>query len=290
MQKKSQQFDARQQMQTSDFEIFHYRDSTLSPVPIHHHDFYEVYFFLNGQVEYRVEGTVYHMEPGDLLLISPMELHQPIVQPDSGLYERMVLWINRDYLRGMSTEEAALTLCFDYTRPGHTNLLRLPPVERTGISSRIYELQREAHGDGYGASLWAKAALMQLLVEFNRIALRSVESRDQVEPDLVSKILEYIGAHYDEPLSLDGLASQFYVSKYFFSHAFQQKVGISVYRYILLKRLLNARELLSNGNSPSVVCRRCGFGDYANFYRAFKSEYGVSPREYQSCSGRSLSD
>lgn len=280
MRRKSQQFDPRQQMQTSDFEIFHYQDSALSPVPIHHHDFYEVYFFLGGQVEYRVEGTVYHMEPGDLLLISPMELHQPIVQPDSGPYERIVLWIDRSHLAKMSLGDVDLTMCFDYTRPDHVNLLRLSPVERADISSRMYKMMQEAHSDGYGASLWAKAALLQLLVDFNRIALRSCGSSGQEEPDLVSRVLEYIGAHYDEPLSLDGLAAQFYVSKYYLSHTFQQSVGISLYRYILLKRLLNAKERLSSGSSPGIVCQQCGFGDYANFYRAFKSKYGISPREY----------
>jgi len=279
MEKKSQQFDPRQHMRTPDFEIFHYRDSVLDPVAIHHHDFYEVYFFLSGQVEYRIEGAVYHMEPGDLLLISPMELHHPIVQPDGGAYERIVLWINRDYLEGQG--DADLTVCFDYTRPGHSNLLRLAPVERAGISSRLRELLRESHGGEYGAALWAKAALLQLLVEFNRIALCTVGAVRQEEPDLVSKVLEYIGVHYDEPLSLDSLAERFYVSKYYLSHTFQETVGVSVYRYILLKRLLNARELLSSGVTPGDACQRCGFGDYANFYRAFRAEYAVSPRAYQ---------
>lgn len=281
MQRTPQRFDPRQHMRTSDFEIFHYRESAPGPVAIHHHDFYEVYFFLSGQVEYRVEGTVYRMEPGDLLLISPMELHQPIVQPDSEPYERMVLWIGRDYLESLSTGEISLTRCFDWTRPGHTNLLQLNAVQRAGIAAKLDELEREANGDGYGAALWASGALLQLLVELNRMALQSTGDGAAETPSLVSRVLEYVGEHYRENLTLATLAQEFYVSKSYLSHEFRQTVGTSLYHYIQLKRLLIARQMLRDNIAPGVVCQNCGFGDYANFYRTFRREYGISPREYQ---------
>ncbi|MBP3493558.1 MAG: helix-turn-helix transcriptional regulator [Oscillospiraceae bacterium] len=47
-----------------------------------------------------------------------------------------------------------------------------------------------------------------------------------------------------------------------------------------LQPLSKARELLEAGQPPGAVCQSCGFGDYANFYRAFKGEYGVGPREF----------
>ena len=281
MRRSSQRFDPRQHMRTGDFEIFHYRDSAPGPVAIHHHDFYEVYFFLGGQVEYRVEGAVYHMEPGDLLLISPMELHQPIVKPDSEPYERMVLWIDRDYLESLSTGETSLTRCFDQSRPDHTNLLRLNAVQRAAVASKLDGLAREARGGDYGGALWAAGALLQLLVELNRAALQSGGAGTAEEPSLVSRVLDYIGEHCQENLVLEDLAQRFYVSKFYLSHAFRQEVGVSVYRYVQLKRLLIARQMLRSGTAPGVVCHSCGFGDYANFYRAFRAAYGVSPRTCQ---------
>ena len=281
MRGQPQQFDPRQNMRTGDFEIFYYRDAAPGPVAIHHHDFYEVYFFLSGQVEYRVEGSVYRLEPGDVLLISPMELHQPLIQPNRESYERVVLWINRTYLEQLSTGDASLTRCFDCTRPGHNNLLRLTEMDRTGISARLQELTREAHSTDYGAALWAASSIVQLMVELNRMALRPAKIENtENERTLVSQVLDYIGEHYDESISLDSLAQQFYVSKFHLSHAFRQSVGASLYHYIQLKRLLIARQMLRNGVSPGAVCQSCGFGDYANFYRAFRSKYGASPREY----------
>ena len=54
----------------------------------------------------------------------------------------------------------------------------------------------------------------------------------------------------------------------------------TVHRSILQERLLIAKQLLAGGVAPSEACGYCGFGDYANFYRAFRSEYGATPRQY----------
>ena len=54
-------FDPRQEMRRTDFEIFHNKDMHLDSVGLHHHDFYEVYFFLGGKAEYRVEGRLYRL-------------------------------------------------------------------------------------------------------------------------------------------------------------------------------------------------------------------------------------
>lgn len=281
MRGKSQKFNPRQHMRTETFEVFHYRDAALEPVALHQHDFYEVYFFLGGQVEYRVEGRAYRMEPGDLLLINPMELHQPVVEAGETPYERMVLWINRKYLEGLSGGDS-LTMCFDSAQPAHTNLLRLPPVQRENISGRLETLVREAQSSAYGAAQYAAGVLLQFLVELNRSALSADKANleDSRTPPVVEGALAYIGEHYCESLSLEKLAERFYVSKYHLAHAFQQAVGTSVYHYIILRRLVAAKQMLGSGIAPGIVSSRCGFGDYANFYRAFKAEYGVSPQNY----------
>lgn len=279
MRERTQRFDPRQNMHRPEFEVFHYQDPKPADVEIHHHDFYEVYFFLGGKIDYRVEGRIYHLEPGDLLLINPTELHQPITKEDSHPYERIVLWINKTYLESFSTPDADLTRCFDTASPTHTNLLRCTASQRSNVVVRLGELVRESYDTDFGSNLCAHSILIQFMVELNRLALRASARQEQEESSpLVSQVLSYIGDHYNEDLSLDNLSQRFFVSKYHLSHEFGRIVGIGVYRYIMLKRLLIAKQLLSEGMSPGTVCVQCGFGDYANFYRAFKAQYGVNPR------------
>lgn len=281
MPRSIQTFTSRQEMQGKTFEIFHYQQPRVERVEVHHHDFYEIYLFLRGSVSYRVEGRIYHLEPGDLLFISPMELHQPTVEDLQGPYERIVLWIDKNYLDALSSPEVNLTACFDPMSPGHSNLLRLSSSQRSDVRLRMEELVRECYQDRYGSRLCAQGIFLQLMVQLNRIAIGTGYRREAGEEStpLVTQVLGYIAGHYHEPITLDALAAQFYVSKYHLSHEFSRVVGTSVYRYITMKRLLIARQLLAEGAAPGSVCNACGFQDYTNFYRAFKTQYGISPKE-----------
>ena len=281
MRERFQHFDPRQTMHTDTFEVFHYRQSRPAGVEVHHHDFYEVYLLLAGQVSYWVDGRILPMEPGDVLLINPMELHRPVIGAEGKQYERIVIWIHKAYLEGLSP---ALSRCFDSTVPTHTNLLRPTTAERQVLVSRMGELVREFYSNAYGSDLAAFGLLMQVMVQLNRMAQQD-HGRDQTQlhmSRLVRQVMDYIADNPHSRLTLEELAERFYVSKYHLSHSFSREVGVSVYRYMLLRRLLLARQLLGAGESASRVCHSCGFSDYTSFYRAFKSEYGISPREYAS--------
>lgn len=275
-------FDPRQNMSSAKFEIFHYRDAKFEGVPVHQHDFYEVYFFIGGNVEYSVEGHSYHLKKGDLLLINPLELHQPRISPEQNDYERIVLWINKNYLSQLCTNKVSLSRCFDNTAPGHSNLLRLSFSQQNYISSKLTELLEESKSENYGSELASEALLTRFLVELNRLTpqkehISSTESRPS---PLISSVIEYINIHYCEKLSLDRLAEEFFVSKYYLSHAFNSVVGTSLHRYITLKRLIHAKQMLGSGIRPTTAAANCGFNDYAGFYRAFTAEYGITPAEY----------
>ncbi len=278
MRERSQRFDpGHQSMHGTKFEVFHYREPKPDGVEVHHHDFYEVYFLLDGEVAYWVEGQTYHLKPGELLLIDPLVLHRPVVDPATPLYERIVLWVNKAYLQSFA-EDADLTACFSDRA---CRVLHLSSVQRADMQARLSELVRESYGSEFGGKLYAAGLFLQIMVELNRLA-RGADGRSAEREDsspLVSQVLRLIDEHYSEELSLESIAARFFVSKYHLSHEFSRAVGTSVYRYIMIKRLLMARQLLLGGMPPSEVYSRCGFRDYTNFYRAFKAEYGVSPRE-----------
>lgn len=277
-----QVFDPRQSMTSPTFEIFHYRDAKFEGVAVHQHDFYEVYFFISGNVEYSVEGKSYLLKKGDLMLINPLELHQPRIGPDQNPYERIVLWINKNYLSRLCTNNTSLSQCFDNTNPQHTNLLRLSKAQQSYFSTKLSELIEENGSKDYGSDLAAEAILTRFLVELNRLTLsidKKIET-DKSSSTLIPDVLTYINQHYCEKISLSSIADEFFISKYYLSHAFNDVVGTSVNRYITLKRLINAKQMLSSGIKPTTAAIHCGFNDYAGFYRAFTAEYGITPKEF----------
>ena len=280
----SQGFDPRQVMQSETFEVFHYKEPRPDGVEVHHHDFYEVYYLLAGHVEYWVDGRIIRMEPGDILLINPQELHRPLLRPEDKVYERIVLWINKLYLEQLTQTAGELSQCFGQSLP---NRICPADVERPALKGRMHELVREYYSREFGSELCARGLFLQLMVQLNRMALRTENPPKEEEQmsTLVLQTMDYIREHISKPLSLESIANQLYVSKYHLSHAFSREVGVSLYRYIMLRRLLLARQLLLTGQSAGQVSLNCGFSDYASFYRAFKAEYGVSPREYAAQSG-----
>lgn len=278
-----QTYTHRQTMVARDYEVYRYRSTYMNEVALHHHDFYEVYLLLRGKVDYIVENHIYHMRPGDVMLVSPLELHQARIAADAEPYERIVLWIARGYLEQLSTPHTSLTRCFDRTVPGHDNLLRLPGAASAEMRRQLERLGAlRSAPEEYGSDLLAGSCLTGLLVELNKAALdRSRTAHADCSTDrVVDAVLDYINEHYSEPLTLDLLAERFFISKYHLLRKFDAQVGTTVHRYILQKRLLIAKQLLAGGVAPSEVCQYCGFGDYANFYRAFKAEYQMTPRQY----------
>lgn len=274
--------DPHQTMCRPDFELQYKRDIELHNVDLHHHDFYEVYFLITGDVTYTIESKLYRVLPGDLLLISPKELHQIYICPERSAYERYVLWVDPRVLTRLSTRQTDLLDCLDPSRPGYRNQLRLSPEAQQRIHGMMSDLCEELQEDSYGSDILPELLLTELLVTINRLAKDTAVSAAEPSSsgEMVSRVVDYISSHYEESLSLESLADQFYISKYHLSHEFNRQVGTSVHRYIQKKRLLIARDLLAQGKKPSEVWSPCGFGDYTGFYRAFKAEYGTTPREY----------
>ncbi len=266
-----------------DFEIQHKMDTYLQNVELHHHDFYEIFFLVSGDVTYSIEGRLYQVLPGNVLLISPRELHQITIKPDKEPYERYVLWIDPAMLARLSTEKTNLEKCLNPSRENYSNRLRFSePRDVNDIRNLMDSIYRESDNEDYGSDVLQESLIAQLLVKINRIS-ESKDERNEVGAytnTLVEGVIDYVNDHYGEVLSLDDMAERLYVSKYHLSHEFRKQMGTGVYHYIQKKRVQIARQLLAQGEKPNNVFRSCGFSDYAGFYRAFKAEYGSGPRDF----------
>ena len=92
-------------------------------------------------------------------------------------------------------------------------------------------------------------------------------------------VIDYLNEHLTEDISIDSLSETFFLSRYHLMHSFKEETGYTIGNYLSTKRLLLARDLILQGEPITNVCYECGFRNYSTFSRAFKKNFGYSPRE-----------
>lgn len=262
-------------------ETYRYYDHNQD-ITLHHHDFFEVFIFLSGNVSFFIEGQTFSLIPGDILIISPTELHRPINHSSKEAYERIILWLDEDIIKSFATQKTNLFHCFDMNSSNYKNLLRIEKPDQMYLISLLQRIISENTNENFGSEELIKAYTIELLVKLNRIlslAPLTTKANSRIT-NIIADIIEYINTNYGENLSLEFLSERFYINKYYLCHQFNTAIGISIYRYIMQKRLANAKQFMREGLSPSQAYQKCGFNDYSNFYRAFKQEYKISPKDF----------
>lgn len=100
--------------------------------------------------------------------------------------------------------------------------------------------------------------------------------------DLAQKIVQYITLNFKQDISLDTLAEEFNVSRYYISHIFSERIKINFRNYLALLRTEYAAGLIrTTDDSITNICSCAGFNSQRTFNRAFKQIYGITPREYK---------
>lgn len=280
MRKKHQRFLSRQHMLTGEYEIYHYHDTGMASVRPHHHDFFECYYFMNGNVTFLIEGKAYDLNPGDIILVNSSELHQAAINDLNEPYERIVLWLNAGYIQQLSTENTDLGQCFMHKN--RSNILRPELDSQHRIRTIMTQLLEIDEKKTYGQDLLKTAFVIELLVLLNQTMLDSgkaqtVEGRKSRR---IEAIIEYINDNLDKTMQIDDLAEKFFVSKFHLSREFKEQTGATLHRYIVQKKLILAKEMILQGQPITDVYQACGFGDYSNFFRVFRHEYDMTPKQY----------
>jgi AraC-like DNA-binding protein len=98
----------------------------------------------------------------------------------------------------------------------------------------------------------------------------------------VTRVVRSIDRHPAAPLTLESMAGAAGLSPYHFLRTFQRLTGVTPHQYIVRARLRDAAIRLSaRGRKILDIALDSGFGDVSNFNRAFRTEFGLSPREYR---------
>ncbi len=245
------------------------------PVPTafsrHCHTHYEIIYVVRGAGNYVVEGEKYDLRPATLMFFRPGEFHYVDVRREEP-YERYVFHFTAE---GVPAAASALARLEE--RPfGEGNFYSIEDVP-LGVSS-LFERFEGAIGLRHEAAEELSRLLLSELLLLLSLTPPTKHKRRKEEP-LAARVIRYVNAHIAEPLSLDDIAGEFYVSKYYLCRAFKRHNGISILGYINGKRVMMARQMIESGEVAAVVSERVGFSDYSTFYRAYRKAYGHAPTE-----------
>lgn len=263
----------------TDFHISHNKESYTKPIYFHSHDFCEIYLFADGKVKYYIENESYALSKGDVLVIQPGLLHRPVIESDAP-YERYVLWIYGSFLANEGIR-SLISEIYGLTEEKNTRLASFGGGDFKRLTA-LFDRLAECYASDRGNARYAAEGCILLILDEIAGALRN-SARNASEPsDLIGNVIAYLNQDIASAPSLDELSAHFFVSKYYLSHRFREHTRTTIHQYILMKKVNLAKHLLENGASPQEVCDKCGFSTYSNFYKAFVSQTGASPREFSS--------
>lgn len=257
------------------FRLFHLKDQTRKEFSYHYHDFHKVVIFISGKAAYHIEGKAYQLKPWDILLVNRHAIHRPEI--DSSVpYERFILWIQND----IPWQE--LLKCFQKANDRSYNLVRLNSALQEKMKDILFELENSAKSDEYGREILTQSLFLQFMVYLNRIFLEKqyiFDKKSYTFNSQIASILQYINHNLKEDLSIETLSARYYVSKYHLMRKFKQETGYTLHNYIVNKRLLMARTLISNGMPVTKAAQESGFAEYSTFSRAYRKQFKTNPSE-----------
>jgi len=251
-----------------------------SMLQLHSHIFYEVLCCRNScSAEYLVGSERYRLQKGDIIFIPPGVSHRPLLPENmDDPYVRDVLWISEDFVQGLhrmfSTSEIR--------RRNQGNLLRTAGTKWEYLGDILHSAVKEAEHRLPGWDIIVTGSAMSFMTHLKR-AFQDEETVPAAaeEPNLLDQVMAYIEKNLPYKITLADTAQHFFVSESTISQTFRKKMGVSFYRCVTQRRLIAAKRLIPDAKSLEQVAEQTGFSDYSVFYRAFRQEYGISPRQYR---------
>lgn len=264
----------------SNFKIFHLKDSNLGEIDFHYHDFHKVLIHLAGNASYSIEGQNFDLQAGDIVFVNAGEVHRPIFH-DNSVYERIIIYISKEFLAEYTREDNDLSLCFKNAMGKNSHVLRLHSFKNSKVAASIGRLINNLRKDAYANELFMQVLFLEFMVELNRAAISNeVEYiSTNYAGTKINSIIQYINENLTSDLSVDSLSEKFFLSRYYLMHTFKAETGYTIGNYITIKRLSLAQSYIDAGLSIVEASQQSGFGTYSTFLRAYKKTYGTSPRK-----------
>lgn len=138
---------------------------------------------------------------------------------------------------------------------------------------------RELLGDAVTQGIFGREEGEKLLTSVRMVYCLRDNGRKEMDADI--KILaDKITGHPEQELSIETLAADIFVSKYYLIRKFRNSVGMTPHQFCIQNRIRKSQGLLDGEKTISRIATEMGFYDQSHFDRAFQKIVGISPSEY----------
>lgn len=229
----------------------------------HCHTHFEVLFVLEGSIKLNVEGAHILLEKDTGIIIEPLKYH--IVTGNNTAYHRLIIFFEQDFIplqiRGRFLGNIRDNYVFS--------------SESLAQLFRKYSAVLEKGDPAY--ALLLDAILTESIYALAMDERIHAESPDSKRTGKLKQIISFIDENMDREILLEDIAARMYMSQSAVCHLFKEEMNISLKQYILQKKMIYAKSLLSQGVSPGEAAAACGYKNYASFYKIFLKITGKSP-------------
>ena len=235
----------------------------------HTHNHMELFYIVGGKGQFLIEDRIHPVNPGNLVIINPNVTHTELSLNAQPL-EYIVLGIEGVELATGDDSSGRFSI--------------LDHFESLDISSCLRNILREMELHYTGYEDICQAYMEILIIRL----MRSIALAVPAEPQSVSAnrqcaaIKRFIDLHFKDPLTLEILAEEAHMNKYYLSHTFKKEYGVSPINYMIYRRIEESKYLLAETDlSMSHIAQALGFSSLSYFSQVFRRTQLVSPMEYR---------
>jgi AraC-like DNA-binding protein len=268
-------------LQPYSFDIGYRQNKKYWSVQNHYHNDYEIIFVAGGKLQFKIDDKVYIVKKDTLIFINHLETHEYRILEYP--YCRHVIMVKPGFIDSFISEPILLSI-FKHSPKKYNHLVELGEDQVPEILALFRRMQEEYTIKRPYWESNIKLYLYLLLTAVYRISQAHFPLSDlnSSNKKVITEIQKYIEENFTEDINLTDISRQFHTDMYYLCHLFKEITGYTFRTYLTMRRISNAKELLSFADKDITrVGLDSGFNNANHFIRTFKKFVGVTPFQYK---------